>query len=180
MQIQSNSKQDKTEQHPSDKAKKSKKRKILIISGIIILLLFLFIFFPASGRLTPKTAMKARCGSLTSWYEHVKPYISENNQKPLSLIEICRAEYRKGQRPFPILSVLVNDFFPYEYRGEWELVDDPNRFSKEVPYGLFRSPEGWFIRELVPGRLYKKMLMIDQDGNIYELREIPKEKYRTP
>ena len=175
MQTQPNGIQDGIEQHPSGKVIKSKKKKILIIFGIIILLLFL-IFYLNYNPIT-KGAMRFRCWSLIAWYEHVKPYISENGQKSLSLFEICQAEYRKNQRPFPMSTTLSNDSFPDKYSYSWKLVDDPNKFNKEVPYGLFYTPQGWFIRELVPGKLYKKMLMIDQDGNIYELRAVPKEKY---
>jgi hypothetical protein len=41
--------------------------------------------------------------------------------------------------------------------------------------------QGWFICELRPGRVYKNMLMINQDGKIYEIREIQKnEEYHKP
>jgi len=181
MQIKSNGKQDKIEEHTSEGAAKSKKKKILIISGIVIVIMALLVLFlPAAGRVTPERAMRMRCNVLTNWHEHVRSYIGENNQKPLSLIEICQAAYRKGQRPFPQAGFLLNDRFPYKWRSDDDLVNDPNRFNKEVPYGLFQSSEGWLIRELKPGRVYKKMLMIDQDGRIYEISELPKEKYGHP
>jgi len=60
------------------------------------------------------------------------------------------------------------------------LLTDPNRFVEIVEYGLFTSQRGWFIRELKPGRIYTKMLMIDQEGKIYEVKEVPKEKYSNP
>jgi hypothetical protein len=177
MQVKSDGKQDKIEQHTSDKAKKSKKKKILIISGIIIVIIALLLFLPATGRVTPGMAMRVRCKSLTGWYTQVKLYIEENNLLPNSLFEVCKDANSKGNRPIPAYLTLSNDGF--QYPAELTILD-PNLFNKEIPYGLFQSSEGWFIRELVPGKLYKKMLMIDQDGKIYELREIPKEKYEYP
>jgi hypothetical protein len=179
MQLQSDSTQNNAGRCTSDRAKKREKKKNLIIYGIVIIIVALLIFLPAPDLPTPKMAMRMRCKALVGWYEHVNPYINKNNQKPLSLIEICRVEYKKDERPFPHAG-LSNDQFPDKWTFDWGfLVNDPNQFRKEVPYDLFRGSDGWLIRELVPGKLYKKMLMVDQDGKIYELREIPKEKYKT-
>lgn len=173
---------------------RSKRKKILVASIVVVVIVVaLVLFLPATGRPTPSMAMSIRCDSLTDWYEFVNSYISENNQVPLSLIEVCQAAHRKGQRPFPPGGGLVNDGFPKEYtikelndpKGFHELytvdlLKDPNRFEKEVPYGLFVRNKGWFIRELRPGKIYKKMLMIDQGGRIYEIQELPREKYSRP
>lgn len=180
MEVQSDGKRDKIKPYTSDKPKKGWKKKILIILGIVIVILvFLGLILPHLGRITPEMAMRMRCRALTGWYERVRPYMSKNNQKSLSLIEVCKAEYGKNQQIFPYVG--LSEEFPDEWVLHWKsCVNDPNLFKKEVPYGLFQSTEGWLIRELVPGKLYKKMLMIDQDGKIHELREIPKEKYEYP
>jgi hypothetical protein len=93
----------------------------------------------------------------------------------LSLIEVCQLAFRKGQRPFPPQIVVANDGFLESYPSD--LANEPNLFNKEIPFGLFKGSSGWFIRELRPGKVYKKMLMIDQDGRIYEINEVPKGKY---
>jgi hypothetical protein len=178
MQVQSDGTQDRIEQHTSDRAKKSKKKKILIISGVVIVIvLFLGLLLPSTGRITPATAMRVRCGALTGWHKYVKLYIEENNLLPNSLFEVSEDANSKGNRPIPAYLTISNDGF--QCPAELTIID-PNLFEKEVPYGLFTGSKRWFIRELKAGRLYKNMLMIDQDGKIYEIREIPKEKYRAP
>ena len=174
MQTEPNGTQDKIGQHTSDKPKKSKKKKNLIILGtVIIIVIFLLLFIQANTGITPKRAMIVRCNAMCEWYKYVQLYIEENNMLPNSLFEVCEDANSRGRPPIPPYLIISNDVnYPML------TIMDPDVFEKEVPFGLFTSgSEKWFIRELVPGRFYTKMLMIDQDGNIYELNEIPKKKY---
>jgi hypothetical protein len=153
---------------------KKRIRTFIVFSAVIVIMAVISFLLPATGRVTPRMAKEIRCGLLTEWYKNVNTYISEKNQIPSSLFEVCQAAHRKGQWPFPSQGILANDEFPNEYT--LELLKDPNQFNKEVPYEFFVDSNSWFIKEQRPGKVYKNMLMIDQNGKIFEIQKTLKQE----
>ncbi len=152
--------------------------------AVITIIVILILFLPATGRITPRMAMNLRKVSLAKWHLFVKSYIGDTNRVPTSLFEVCQAKYRKGEKTFPQHIYLANDEFLRSYDELLRsyppnLTSDPNLFEKEVPYGLFLGTNGWYIIELKAGLVYKKSLMIDQDGKIYELRATEQEPFKS-
>jgi hypothetical protein len=185
---------DKSNQSICEEGPKNKKKRnfVVLIIVFVIALAAIVSILPPLNLPTSSFAMRIRCDLLTDWYKYVNSYIIENNRIPLSIIEVCQSANEKGRNPFPIQGFLIEDGFPKEYTIDElndpngfppeytkDLLYDPNRFEKEVPYCLFRGSKGWYIKETKIGNIYKKMLMIDQNGKIYEIRELPRKEYIT-
>ena len=153
-------------------------RVVHVLFGVVIIFIVLAFIMPWMGRTRPNTKRFWRSRQLQIWREKVESFFQENKRLPSSLFELCRDDLVQGIWTFPPPSVSDSRKFLKELVPN--LATDPNRFAEIVEYGLFSGQQRWFIRELKPGTTYKKMLMIDQDGKIYEVEEIPKEKYNKP
>jgi len=151
--------------HFSRKHVKARKILRLVLLGTIVIFLTFAILSPKMGRLNSKTAMSLRCSKLRAWHEEVESFVKINNRLPESFFEICHEDLEKGIWSFPSIVVSVGKELP-------PLSNDPNRFEEIVEYGLFSGKNSWFIRELKPGRFFAKILMIDQNGNIFELKAV--------
>jgi len=53
-----------------------------------------------------------------------------------------------------------------------EKVRNPQIFFEEVEYALFINQQKWFVLELKSGMFDNYRLMVDQDGKVFEIREI--------
>lgn len=157
---------------PKAKAINGEMKKILLTLslGIVIIFIALALIMPWMGRMTPRTKRRWRCYKLQVWREKVELFVQENKRLPSSLFEMCRDDLEQGIWTFPPPFVSESQK-PF---GELTpgLATDPNRFTEIVEYDLFSGRHGWLIKELKPGKIYKKMLMIDQNGKIYEIRAI--------
>jgi len=153
-------------------------RVVHVLFGVVIIFIVLAFIMPWMGRIRPNTKRFWRSAKLQNWHEKIESFFQDNKRLPSSLFEMCRDDLVQGIWTFP-------PPFVSESRKPFEelvpsLATDPNRFAEIVEYGLFSGQQRWFIRELKPGKIYKKMLMIDQDGKIYVVEEMPKEKYSKP
>lgn len=136
----------------------------LIIFLVIVVVLALFI--PPLGRITWRTELIVRKAKLGVWHEQIKLFMEEKGQIPNSLYEVC---WFYGQVPSYIKVAVPQDF---DYGREGELLEDPNRFFQEVEYVFASHKYGWLIMELKPGARYRHRLAVDEDGTIYQLRQI--------
>lgn len=140
-----------------------------------ILLIILLVAIIISGVTVPwlnltlyKQEIVYRSKNLQGWYGGVKLFIQKNNRVPNSLYEVYRDRAKEGDVNSFVAS-LGAKFFKDDVQN---LPDDPNQFDESVRSGLFSDRYGWVIRELEHGTVYPGMLMIDQDGNIYQVQEI--------
>ena len=149
-----------------------KRMKILFTLLLVVIVIFIAaaIIMPQLGRFRPETARHYRINKLHRWHEKVEYFIKENDRLPNSLFELGGKDLKEGIWRLPLPGVGINREVPEDF--DYNRPTDPNQFAQVVEYGLFSGRHGWFIRELKPGRIYPKMLMIDQDGKIHQLQEI--------
>jgi hypothetical protein len=136
----------------------------------IIVLLGLGIFLPWLSDDSIRGNKYLRSGLLQIWHSDMQAFFQDNKRPPASIFELCRAELEQGKWPVPF------SFLSGEAGDPKQLARDPNHFAEICLYGLFSGPHGWIVKELKPGKFYTGMLMIDQDGRIYELTETAKPK----
>lgn len=149
-----------------------KKILLILLVGIVVSFIVLGLIMPYFGAIRPETARKLRCIKLQLLHQKVESFIQENQRLPESLFEALHKDLEKDGWCFGISPTVSG--FPDELRRDPFLgVNDPNLFEKIIEYGFFSGRRGWFIRELKPDKIYTKMLMIDQDGRIYDFEEIP-------
>lgn len=121
------------------------------------------------GRVSPEKARVRRVKTLKAWQKSVKIFIKEKERSPTSLYEVYSDDFLDGiskrltvsSRDTPSIEVMSRIY------GDQKLFDELVEFEFSV------SKDGWFIKELKHEFVYPTRLMIDQDGKIYELREIP-------
>ena len=160
-------------------ARWGKANKVLIlVLGISIILIVTAFIMPRLGTFKPDSQRFLRMRKLQIWHGKVEAFIQEKKRPPRSLFEMCHENLKQGKWPFPSVLVSLSQKMPDEFNST--LANDPNKFAQIIEYRLFVDQHGWLIRELKPGKIYKKMLMIDQDGKIYVVEEMPKEKYSKP
>jgi len=135
---------------------------VIIIGGVTI---------PWLNWILHKQEIAYRINNLRTWYEGVEMFIRKNNRLPSSLYEVYRDRVKEGCIDMGFVVSLGK-----KKSGEkvQNLPDDPQQFEERVKYGLFSDRYGWIIRELERGTVYPRMLMIDQNGTIYQVQEIPK------
>ena len=74
-------------------------------------------------------------------------------------------------------SLFIDDNGKKNVNNIFEKLDSEELFEKYVDYELIiRSQNAWFIIEKRAGELYRNILVIDQDGNIYKLKKISQVK----
>ena len=153
-------------------AKVSKKTILLLAAGLILFVLLGF-FIPPLGRVTWRTETIRRKGALLAWYNKVEYFIEECSRPPVSLYEVSNFEYQ-GIPNIKVATALKYDRNQRQkIKREESLLADPNLFFREVEYTLAKAyPHKWFIIELKPGKLYPHRFLIDQDGNVDELRRV--------
>jgi hypothetical protein len=151
-------------------------RKILkilltLLAAIVVIYIAFFFITPHFGKVTPKADRTIRSVKLRLYHKKVESFIKENKRLPESLFESLQKELEKeGWCISPKVTGFPDEFKRDPFLG----TGDRNSFEKIIEYGFFSGGQrGWFIRELKPGKIYTKMLMIDQDGKIYKLEEIP-------
>jgi len=157
---------------------KAIKNIVSVLFAVVIIFIALGFIMPWMGRMRANTERLWRIAKLQGWHKKVELFVRTNNRLPESFFEMCQEDLEQGIWSFPIPFV-SEDQKPF---GELtpSLTTDPNRFLEIVEYGLFSGQNGWFIRELKHGKIYTKMLMIDQEGKIFEVKEVQKEKYSNP
>lgn len=153
-------------------------RVVHVLFAVVIIFVALAFIMPHLGTFKPDSARFLRMRKLQLWHEDVEAFIQEKKRPPRSLFEMCQENLKQGTWPFPRVVVSVGQVLPEEFNRT--LANDPNKFAEIIEYRLFVDQHGWLIRELKPGEIYKKMLMIDQDGKIYVVEEIPEEQYSKP
>jgi hypothetical protein len=127
----------------------------------------IFVIFRPLSRIGPQSELIIRESYLRRWYRWVDDFINKNGRMPSSLYEVSWSD-RYGPAK-------VKTKTTYFSQSEIDELIDPNTFSREVEYFFAAHHNGWFIIELEPGEYWKHRLMIDQDGKIYELKEIKQE-----
>lgn len=146
---------------------KMRKKTILILLSFLGIIILLCVLIPPLGKLTPELVKKARLTQLKFWHQQVEKFHKDNNRLPHSLYELHIT--LKGRDTAHI-------FYPFEDTkdavGKLESMDTPEGFYKLTIYGFYSNQQGWFVRELRSDDIYPYMLMIDQDGKIYEIKEI--------
>lgn len=147
-----------------------KKKLGIYLIIFLVIVVVLALFTPALDSITGRTELTVREAKLLFWHNRTKLFMEEKGQKPNSLYEVS---WFDGRGPSYIKVAVPQDF---DYRREGELLDDPNRFFQEVEYVFASHKYGWLIMELKPGARYRHRLTVDEDGTIYQLRQIPTER----
>ena len=148
-------------------------KKIFFLVILIFFILFVIgLIMPVMGRVSLRKKRAERIKTLNAWQSNVVNFVQERSRLPRSLHEI----YSNGVLDdfFMILTVSKEDLPPAEVMDC--MLKDPNLFNEMVEFSLFISQNNWFVQELKSDFIYPIRLMIDQDGKIYEIKEVPKEK----
>jgi hypothetical protein len=132
--------------------------KIGLLAVLFIVVLAAF-FLPALGKVRAPVELRIRKMYLVNWYKETLRYVHEKEAVPSALYEVARYSKRMFQ-----VKVAIGQDPNVNYI---RMIEDPNYYNAQIEYAIAKQEKGWFIRELKPGEIYKKMLMIDQDGKFY-------------
>jgi len=148
-------------------------RKLLIWVVILVSLGVISSFLiPPLNTLTKKGEFLIRTAKLFDWYNRINYIYTKEKRVPSSLYEVSLYEDLGGIK-YPKVDVYGGS----DRQRELVLMKDPNLFFQEVEYTLAIYHNGWFVVETKPGAKYKHRLMIDQNGKIYQVREVPEAEY---
>lgn len=156
-----------------------KGRKMFSRTTKILLIVFLVVFIiggvtiPWLNWIKLKEETAYRSNNLRAWYGGVKLFIQKNNRLPNSLYEVYRDRIKEGDANMSFVVSLVAKLSEEDVQN---MPDDPQQFEERVKYGLFSDRYGWVIRELERKTVYPRMLMIDQNGTIYQVQEITQDR----
>ena len=112
---------------------------------------------------------------LDGWRKCVLLYIEKKGFRPNTLYEAFKLSREHNTLN---LEFVVAHNFEYGLSKEehQSIQESPEDFKRLVQYDLLVGQHGWFIREVGQGYVYRKVLMMDQDGKVYEIKELPKEE----
>ena len=147
---------------------------IRYIVGILLILLCIYLFLRfIPGQVRPDTARKIRVLYLQEWHKLTQAFISQKSELPQSLYEVYINS--KEYEGVGIMCFYQGGFLEKEERAK---ALTPEGFAELSDYVLCQGCSGkksWYIKELHGDLIYTHTLMIDQDGRIYEIRELPQD-----
>jgi len=155
------------------------KKKTVIYTLLTLLLTYLLLYFivPRLGRPGPEGWNYTRTKHLMNWKKGVSYYIQNHNKIPQSLYEVY--QYCNAVKAGINLEIIV---FP-NYKKELSLLinekicENKIVFNEKIEYELAVKNNNWYVQEKrVMPRFFKGLWMIDQDGKIYELKEIERDE----
>ena len=130
--------------------------------GVLILLGGFIIFQLWSGRVTPRLVKRIRAYRLEQWKEAVEQELSVSQDFHECLYNIYE---RNGDRS--LLFSPTNK----ESRRDFSV----SNFYDSIDYALYHDKNKWYIIEKKTDRIYPYHIMIDEKGNLYEIRCLPKD-----
>ena len=142
---------------------------IILATTLLVCFLLIMLLVSKLSVLDKWSERSIRETKLIRWVKRIEQFYSVNNRLPTSLYEAT------WFNDFPSVKFKVRISDEILNESEREKLRDPNIFQEETEYALLAYLKGWYVIELKPGKYWKKRLMIDQDGKIYELREIKQE-----
>ena len=150
------------------------KKVIWWFLGVIILFIFAGFSLPFLGRIPQREFKAQRHDKLDGWCKCVLLYIEKNGDMPVTLYEAFKLTKENNTLglAFVVAHNLDYDISEEEYQNIQKSSED---FKRLVQYDLLVGQHGWFIKEVGPGYVYRKVLMMDQDGKVYEIKEVLKE-----
>ena len=113
----------------------------------------------------PSEEIQRRRGRLEEWNKLIQAYNESFNQIPTDLFEAKNKATGHYVASMVHVNILEDDWQHYS-----EVKNDRDKFLNYVQYDLSVSHDGWYVIEKQPGKLYKKRLMIDHEGNIYVIK----------
>ena len=143
--------------------------------GVIILFIFAGFFLPSLGRMPMRMHKAQRHDKLDGWRKCVLWYIEKKERIPNTLYEafkLTRDHYTLDLE-FVVAHNLDYNISEKDYK---DIQESPDGFKRLVQYDFFVGQHGWFIKEVGPGYVYRKVLMMDQDGKVYVIKEVPREE----
>lgn len=151
--------------------------KILIILFILAALVQGVIVFLDRGppRLSQQGKITIRKGILGRWYNETNAFAKRTGSLPKSLYEIFQEWIEGGAFLNVPDGIYVGIYGKRLGSEEKKSLVDPNKFSEMVNYRLSLNRHGWFIAERGSARGISGLLVIDHDGNVYQMQEIGKE-----
>jgi len=136
---------------------------ICLILGALVSISILLLL-PRMGRIDKRSELVIRIANLRLWHGRVQYFTKKIGKTPDSLYTACIFD-----RSFkvPYLKVGVAQ----DWEDDARVFDDPNVFSSQCEYTLLIGSDSWFVIERNPGKYYKRFLLINDEGSVFELRE---------
>ena len=131
----------------------------------MLIALSITLIIPNLGKVSAKTEMNARKAKIGKWVSVIRDFKKDKHRLPSSLYEAFHLNY-VGHIKASVFYIQPDDF---------KDLHDPNIFSEEIEYVFIPHRYGWYVLELKGGVLFRDRLMVDQDGRIYEIRELPQD-----
>lgn len=156
--------------------KMEEKRAVINLSSLFFMCINILLFFILCFAVLhyyffyykhPMRDLYTRKVQIENWYDRVLDYKNRKGELPTSLFELCKDR---------------QDFLEYLKIGKdgtlcrnETLFSDPNLFYQISDYELYKSSQGWFIKELRKGKDYdyKNLLLIDENKSVKALFDVP-------
>lgn len=144
-------------------------RKVkFVLLGVISIIVILAFIMPYVGRTSPESDKNTRIKNLGQWYRRTEFFISEKKRLPKSLYEVFEYSFQHGYG-YPTFVVGIGNYLDEDIKERMK--GNPDLFNQKVECEFVKPEQGWLIKERKPGYIYKKALMIDQDGTTIDIRE---------
>jgi hypothetical protein len=135
---------------------------LLLIGACVVVLIGIFVSKCKHNSLVAlETQTRERY--LRQWHEDIQPFLAEQDVAQDLLYAYSNRRPEQDSAIYHVRS----DSADFK-----ELLSDPNKFYQTLQYDLFVGHNGWFIIDHIPTRYGNKMLMIDQDGKVFEIRKV--------
>ncbi|MEN6306342.1 MAG: hypothetical protein ABFD91_01195 [Anaerohalosphaeraceae bacterium] len=134
----------------------------LFVCGLICFTAVGFIFAKLHHNGSVMAERGGRICNLQVWRQDLMEYL-EQHDRPDSLYAYCCA---LGDIPYQKM------LSGHETKDTGELLSDPNLFGAEVEYAFYSNPQGWCIIEKGEGFYCRDLFMIDDQGNVYQMKRL--------
>lgn len=135
---------------------------LFLIGTFVVILIGIFVYkCKHNSHVAVETQERERY--LRQWHEDIQPFLAKQNVAQDLLYAYCSHRPEQDSAIFHVRS----DSADFK-----ELLSDPDKFYQTLQYDLFVGHNGWFIIDRIPTRYSNKMLMIDQDGKVFEIRKV--------
>ncbi len=142
------------------------RRAIYVLIALILLIGIYFVIVPLFGVPNSEQIIKTRIGRLEEWKQAVTLYNQDLNLQANNLFDVFNYYKKKTGRDLKLVILNYGDNEISLIRDE-RILNNRDAFIEKIDYEIVNMERNWYVKEKRPyTRFFKKLMMIDQDGNI--------------